>query len=160
VYDELRRIARRQMQRERGDQTLQATALVNEAYLRLIDLTRMRWEDRAHFFAMSARVMRRILVDRARARKNQKRGGYVQKVSLDAALVVSDEPGRELVVLDDALRALAEFDARKARVVEMRFFGGLTVEETAQVLKVSSDTVLREWRAAKTWLLEQLRMKG
>jgi RNA polymerase sigma factor (TIGR02999 family) len=109
---------------------------------------------------MSARVMRRILVDRARARKNQKRGGYVQKVSLDAALVVSDEPGRELVVLDDALRALAEFDARKARVVEMRFFGGLTVEETAQVLKVSSDTVLREWRAAKTWLLEQLRMKG
>lgn len=160
MYDELRRIARRQMQHERGDRTLQATALVNEAYLRLIDLKRMRWEDRAHFFAMSARIMRRILVDRARARKNQKRGGDVQKVSLEAAVVVSDEPGAELVALDDALRALAVFDQRKAQVVEMRFFGGLTAEETAQVLNVSPDTVLREWRAAKAWLLEQLRVKS
>ena len=156
VHEELRRLARRYMRQERTGHTLQATALVNEAYLRLIDLKRMQWQHRAHFLAMAARLMRRILVDSARSRRYQKRGGGAPKVSLDEALMVSSEPGRDLVALDDALAALAAMDPRKGQVVEMRFFGGLTVEETAEALRVSVDTVTREWRLAKVWLLREL----
>jgi RNA polymerase sigma-70 factor (ECF subfamily) len=133
VHDELRRLARRQMGHERQGHTLQATALVNEAYLRLIDMNRMRWQNRAHFFAMSARIMRRILVDAARAKGYQKRGGGAQRVTLDDALVVTDEPDQDLVALDDALQALAALDPRKGQVVEMRFFGGLSVEGDARL---------------------------
>jgi RNA polymerase sigma factor (TIGR02999 family) len=158
VHEELQRIARRHMKHERPGQTLQATALVNEAYMRLMDLKRMRWEHRAHFLAMSALIMRRILVERARARGNQKRGGEFQKVTLGAAAaVVSKEPQRDLIAIDDALQALAKVDARKAQVIEMRFFGGLSVEETAEALDVSPDTVMRDWRLAKLWLLRELR---
>jgi len=156
VHEELRRVARRHMAHERAGHTLQATALVNEAYVRLIDVRQVNWQDRAHFFAMSSRLMRRILVDFARSKGYQKRGGGAQKVSLDEALIVSQEPGADLVVLDDALSALAVFDARKAQVVEMRFFGGLSVEETAEALKVSVDTVMRDWKLAKAWLLREL----
>jgi RNA polymerase sigma-70 factor, ECF subfamily len=145
------------MRRERPGQTLQATALVNEAYMRLMDLKRMRWEHRTHFFAMSARIMRRILVDRARARRNQKRGGEFQRVTLAAAHAVSSERERDLVALDDALEALAKVGPRKAQLVEMRFFGGLNVEETAEALQVSRETVVRDWRLAKLWLLRELR---
>jgi RNA polymerase sigma factor (TIGR02999 family) len=156
VHDELRRLARRHMAHERVGHTLQATALVNEAYMRLIDVKQMKWQDRAHFFAMSSRLMRRILVDFARAKGYQKRGGGAHKVSLDEALVVSQEPGHDLVALDDALTALGAFDARKALVVEMRFFGGLSVQETAEALQVSVDTVMRDWKLAKAWLLREL----
>jgi RNA polymerase sigma factor (TIGR02999 family) len=156
VHQELRRVARRHMAHERAGHTLQATALVNEAYVRLIDIKHVNWQDRAHFFAMSSRLMRRILVDFARAKGYQKRGGDAQKVSLDEALLVSQEPARELIALDAALTALAAFDARKAQVVEMRFFGGLSVEETAEALKVSVDTVMRDWKLAKAWLLREL----
>lgn len=156
VYEELRRIARRYMGRERQGVTLQTTALVNEAYLRLIDARQVRWQNRAHFFAISAQLMRRILVDFARSRNYQKRGGAARQVTLDEALVVPQEPDRNLVALDDALRALAEVDERKARVVELRFFGGLSVEETAEVLKISTDTVTRDWNFAKVWLLREL----
>ena len=156
VQDELRQLARRHLRRERTGHTLQATALVNEAYLRLIEIKRVRWQNRAHFFAMASRVMRRILVDAARARGYQKRGGGAEHVSLDEALVVSNEPSHDLVALDDALNALAAFDARKSQVVEMRFFAGLTVDETAEVLHVSPDTVMRDWRLAKVWLLREL----
>ena len=156
VHDELRRVARRHMAHERAGHTLQATALVNEAYVRLIDIRQVNWQDRTHFFAMSSRLMRRILVDFARSKGYQKRGGGAQKVSLDEALIVSSEPGADLVALDDALDALAVFDARKAQVVEMRFFGGLSVEETAEALKVSVDTVMRDWKLAKAWLLREL----
>ncbi len=156
VHDELRRLARRHMAHERVGHTLQATALVNEAYMRLIDVKQMKWQDRAHFFAMSSRLMRRILVDFARAKGYQKRGGGAHKVSLDEALVVSQEPGHDLVALDDALTALGVFDARKALVVEMRFFGGLSVQETAEALQVSVDTVMRDWKLAKAWLLREL----
>ena len=141
---------------ERGEHTLQASALVNEAYVRLLDVKRIQWQNRAHFFAMAARVMRRILVDSARARKFHKRGGGAQNVSLDEALVVSTEPNQDLVELDDALNALAEVDPRKGQVVEMRFFGGLSVEETAEALQVSTGTVMRDWRLAKVWLLREL----
>ena len=156
VHAELRRLARRHMAHERVGHTLQATALVNEAYMRLIDVKQMKWQDRAHFFAMSSRLMRRILVDFARAKGYQKRGGGAHKVSLDEALVVSQEPGHDLVALDDALTALGAFDARKALVVEMRFFGGLSVQETAEALQVSVDTVMRDWKLAKAWLLREL----
>jgi RNA polymerase sigma factor (TIGR02999 family) len=156
VHEELRRVARRHMAHERVGHTLQATALVNEAYVRLIDIRQVNWQDRAHFFAMSSRLMRRILVDFARSKGYQKRGGGAQKVSLDEALIVSAEPGADLVALDGALEALAVFDARKAHVVEMRFFGGLSVEETAEALKVSVDTVMRDWKLAKAWLLREL----
>ena len=142
---------------ERGEHTLQASALVNEAYMRLLDVKRVQWQNRAHFFAMAARVMRRILVEAARARKFQKRGGGAQLVSLDEALVVSKESSQDLVALDDALNTLAELDARKEQVVEMRFFGGLTVEETAEALHVSTGTVMRDWRLAKVWLLRELK---
>jgi RNA polymerase sigma factor (TIGR02999 family) len=156
VHEELRRIARQHMGRERGGHTLQATALVNEAYLRLIDVKRIQWQNRQHFFAMAARVMRRVLVDAARARRFHKRGGGAPMASLDEALVVTNEPGRDLVELDDALNALAVVDPRKAQVVEMRYFGGLSVAETADALHVSPGTVLRDWRLAKVWLLREL----
>lgn len=156
VHGELRRLARRYMRRERPGHTLQASALVNEVYLRLVDGGDVRWHDRAHFFAMAARLMRRILVDHARARRSQKRGGGTAEVSLDEALAVSHEPGHDLVALDDALTALATVDGRRSRVVELRFFGGLSVDETAEVLKVSPDTIGRDWRLAKAWLLREL----
>ncbi len=143
---------------ERAGHSLQATALVNEAYLRLVDAKDVDWQDRAHFLAVSARIMRRILVDHARARHAQKRGGPSDPVTFDEALVVSDEPRQNIVALDDALHALAKFDERKSRVIELRFFGGLSVEETASVLKVSPDTVMRDWRLAKAWL--QVEMRG
>ena len=157
VHDELRQLARRHMAGERPGHTLQATALVNEAYLRLIEVNQVRWQNRAHFFAMASRVMRRILVDAARSRGFQKRGAGAEKVSLDEALLVSDEPPQDLIALDDALNALAAFDLRKSQVVEMRFFGGLSVEETAEALHVSADTVMRDWRLAKVWLVRELR---
>lgn len=156
VYGELRRLAHRYMTREKAGHTLQTTALVNEAYLRLVDLTRIEWQDRSHFFAISASLMRRILVDFARSRGYQKRGGDLDKISLDESLLVSPEPGAELIRIDDALSALAEFDSRKARVVEMRFFGGMTEQETAEVLHVSRETVKRDWRLARNWLLCEL----
>ena len=137
-------------------QSLQATALVNEAYLRLVDATHISVHDRAHFFALSARVMRRILVDHARARRATKRGGLAARVTFDEGLVVTNEPGQELVALDDALVALSKFDERKARVIERRFFGGLSVAETAAVLSVSPDTVMRDWRLAKAWLEREM----
>ena len=156
VHDELRRIARRHMRQERADHTLQATALVNEVFVRLIDGERVQWRNRAHFFALAARLMRRILVDSARAHGYQKRGGGAPVVSLDDALVVSPERSREIVALDDALQALAAIDPRKSQVVELRYFGGLSVEETAEALQVSRDTVLRDWRLARGWLLREL----
>jgi RNA polymerase sigma factor (TIGR02999 family) len=155
VYGELRRLARHYVKGERASQSLQTTALVHEAYIRLVDYRRMRWQNRAHFFAVSAQLMRRILVDRAR-RHNLKRGRGVQHVPLDETAVVSDEPPVNLVALDDALNKLARVDARKVRVVELRYFGGLTVEETASVLKISSITVRRDWSAAKIWLYREL----
>ncbi len=156
VYQELHRLAQVYMRGERADPTLQTTALVNEAYLRLVDAKEMHWQNRAHFFAVSAQLMRHILVDFARSRGNLKRGGEVQQVSLDEALVISAERDPDLIALDEALQALAQIDPRKHRVVELRFFGGLSVEETAEVLKVSPDTVLRDWRLAKMWLLREL----
>jgi RNA polymerase sigma-70 factor (ECF subfamily) len=157
VHEELRRVAHRHMAHERAGHTLQATALVNEAYIRLIDVRQVNWQDRAHFFAMSSRLMRRILVDFARSKGYQKRGGGAQKVTLDEALIVSAEARHDLVAIDDALNALAVVDPRKAQVVEMRFFGGLSVEETAEALKVSVDTVMRDWKLAKAWLLRELK---
>jgi RNA polymerase sigma factor (TIGR02999 family) len=159
VYDELHRLARRYMKHERPGHSLQSAALVNEAYLRLVDYERMQWQNRAHFFAVSAQLMRRILVDHAR-RHNLKRGGGVQHVSLGEAAVVGGDQGfplgADLVALDDAMNALARIDPRKEQVVEMRFFGGLSVEETAEVLKVSAVTVKRDWRAARAWLYREL----
>nr|WP_237050818.1 sigma-70 family RNA polymerase sigma factor [Luteitalea pratensis] len=155
VHDELRRIARRYMGRERADHTLQASALVNEAYLRLIDVNKVQWQNRAQFFGVAARTMRRILVDFARARGCGKRGAGIRHVSLHEALVVSSLPD-DLVALDDALQLLEEAFPRKSRVVELRFFGGLTFEETAEALGVSVDTVKRDWRFAKLWLLREL----
>ncbi len=154
VYAELRRLAHHRVRNERKGDSIQTTALVNEAYIRLVDYKRMQWQDRAHFFAVSSQLMRRILVDRAR-RRNLKRGGGIEHLSLDA-VAVAGSPGPDLVRLDDALNALAQMDARKAQVVEMRFFGGLSVDETAEVLKVSSVTVLRDWGTAKAWLYRQL----
>jgi len=156
VYDELRRVAGHYMNRERPDHTLQATALVNEAYLRLIEVKKVQWQNRAHFFAMASRLMRRILVDAARSRDYQKRGGGLAVLSLDDALIVPCEPGEDLVALDEALTALAAVDARKSQVVEMRFFGGLDIDETAEALRVSRDTVKRDWQVAKLWLLREL----
>jgi RNA polymerase sigma-70 factor (ECF subfamily) len=157
VYEELRHIAARYMKGERSGHTLQATALVNEAYLRLIDVQQVQWQNRAHFFAMAARLMRRILVDAARSRGYHKRGGGAPMLSFDEALVVPTEPGDDLVALDDALTALAAVDSRKSQVVEMRFFGGLSIDETADALHVSRDTVKRDWKIAKLWLLRELR---
>jgi RNA polymerase sigma-70 factor, ECF subfamily len=156
VYGELRRLAHRYMSRERPGHILQTTALIHEAYQRLIETPHVRWHDRTHFFAVSAQLMRRILVDYARSRQYQKRGGDVQLVSLDKALVAPQERAKDLVALDEALTALAAIDPRKGQVVELRFFGGLTMEETAEVLKVSPETVLRDWKVAKVWLLREL----
>jgi RNA polymerase sigma-70 factor, ECF subfamily len=156
VYDELRRIAHRYLGRERAGHTLQTTALVNEAYLKLFNEREMRWQNRAHFFAVAAQLMRMILVDYARSRNYVKRGGGAQRVSFDEALAVSQERAGELIALDEALKTLAEMDERKSRVAELRFFGGLSVEETAEVLKVSPVTVMREWRLAKAWLHREL----
>ena len=156
VYQELHRLAQRYMAQERPGQTLQATALVHEAYLRLVDVKKLNWQNRAQFFGVSAQFMRRILVDRARSRHSLKRGGDAQPVSFDKALVLSPEPGQDLVALDDALKALATMDPRRSRVVELRFFGGLTMEETAEVLHVSPETVMHDWKLAKAWLLREL----
>ncbi len=155
VYEELRRLARRYMKGERAGHSLQTTALVNEAYLRLLDYKRMRWQNRAHFFAVSAQLMQRILVEHAR-RHNLKRGGGVQRVSLENAAVIGSDWAADLVALDEAMDALARVDPRKAQVVELRFFGGLNVEETAEVLKVSPVTVMRDWSTAKTWLYREM----
>ncbi len=160
VHEELRRLAHRYMRQERRRKghsiTLQTSALVNEAYLRLIDAGNVQWQNRAHFFAISAQLMRRILVDYARSRNYVKRGGEALRVSLEEAADFSAEQAPDLVALDDALNGLAKIDERKSRVVELRFFGGLSVAETAEVLKVSPDTVMRDWRLAKSWLLHEL----
>ncbi len=156
VHGELHRLAKRYMARERPGHTLQTTALVNEAYLKLVDSNHMSWRNRAHFFAVAAQLMRRILIDFARSRRSLKRGAGPHTVSLDEAPVVSQEPRADLVALDEALNALSAFDPRKSRVVELRFFGGLSVEETAEVLKVSADTVMSDWKLAKIWLLHEL----
>src|SRR2546423_1878888 len=156
VEEELHRLAHRYMSRERPDHTLQTTALVNEAYVRLIDQRRVRWQNRAHFFAIAAQTMRRILIDHARRRAFDKRGGGARELQLDEAAVLTDERAAELVALDDALQALAEVDERKSRVVEMRFFGGLSVEETAEALGISPDTVTREWRRARAFLHREI----
>ena len=155
VYDELRRLARRHMKGERPGHSLQTTELANEAYMRLVDYKRMKWQNRAHFFAVSSQLMRRILVDHAR-RHNLKRGGGVQHVSLEQASVLVTDEDTDLVALDNALNALARIDPRKVQVVEMRFFGGLSVEEIAEVLKVSTVTVKRDWSTARTWLYREL----
>jgi len=160
VYDELRRIARRHMRRERAGHTLQTTALVNDAYLRLIDQTQVRWQNRAHFFAIAAQMMRRILVDHARERAVEKRGGGARHVPLDDALVVSDAKAAELVALDDALKSLAEIDPRRAEVVELRYFGGLSNDEIAEVLNVHANTVTRDWNMARAWLYKELNKEG
>lgn len=156
VYQELRRIAQRYAQRERGGRTLQATALVNEAYLKMVDSVGVDWRDRAHFFAVSAKIMRRILVDAARMRDAGKRGGGAARLQLDGTRIAAPERDGELVAVDQALEELAKFDPRKAHVVELRFFGGLSVAETAEVLNVSEQTVLRDWKLARAWLLERL----
>jgi RNA polymerase sigma factor (TIGR02999 family) len=156
VDGELRRAARRLMAGEHRALTLQPTALVNEAFLRLIDLKDIRWQNRAHFLAMAARLMRRVLVDAARARGYQKRGAGVRPVTLDATILAASEPGRDVIALHDALEALARLDPRKSQVVELRFFGGLSVEETAEVLEVSTDTITRDWKLARVWLLREL----
>jgi len=156
VYDELHRAAHRHMAREGPNDTLQTTALINEVYLRLVDLREVSWQNRAHFFAICARLMRRILTDAARARRYQKRGGGAPQLSLEETLLVSREPRSDLIALDDALNGLAAIDERKSQVVELRFFGGLSVEETAEVLRVSPQTVLRDWELAKVWLLREL----
>src|ERR1700682_2294662 len=156
VYRELHRAAKRCMARERDGHTLQTTALINELYLRLSDLKLIDWHDRAHFFALCARQMRRILTDQARARQSHKRGRDAQAVSLDSVPVVAPDVSADLAAVDDALNLLAKVDERKSQVVEMRFFGGLNVDETAEVLKVSPETVMRDWKLAKAWLLREL----
>lgn len=157
VYDELRRIAHRYVQRERHGDTLGTTALVNEAYLRLAGQKKIEWQNRAHFFAVTAQVMRHILIDNARRRNYVKHGGDAQRVSLAEAELMSEDRARELLALDDALAELAEFDVRKSRVVELRYFGGLGLEETAEVLEISVMTVRRDWRAAKAWLYRRMK---
>jgi len=156
VYDELRRLAHRYMSRENSGHTLQTTALVNEAYLKLADTNNLNWQDRAHFFAVSANVMRHILVDHARASRAERRGGEAQQIGLEDIIEIPQAPNKDVLALNDALDRLAKVDARKSKVVELRYFGGLSVEETAEVLKVSADTVMRDWRLAKAWLLREL----
>jgi len=156
VHDELRRIARRHMAGERPGHVLQATALVNEVYLRLVDIRRVQWQDRAHFFAMAARLMRRVLVDAARAQKSQKRGVALHRVTLDPNLPVTSDTPDDLIAIDGALQSLAAEYGRKAQVVELRFFGGLSVEETAEALGISAETVMRDWKFAKNWLMRKL----
>ena len=156
VYDELRKLAHYHMGRERQGHTLQTSALVNEAYLRLIDQKSVRWQNRAHFFGIASKMMRRILVDHARSRQYAKRGGGAHRVTLDEALLVCEERVAEVVALDDALTSLAVIDKRKSQIVEMRFFGGLSIEETAEVLGVSPGTVMRDWTLAKAWLHREI----
>ena len=157
VYAELHRLAERCMRGEQAGHPLQTTALVNEAYIRLVDSSRVRWQNRAHFFAIAAQLMRRILVDFARRRRYQKRGGDQLQITLAEGLDVATNVSADLVAVDEALQELSKLDARKAQVVELRFFGGMTLEETAEALKVSTDTVGRDWRAAKAWLTRELR---
>ena len=160
IYQELHRLARRHMRRERGvanrGQTLETAALVNEVYLRLVDASQVRWENRAHFLAIAANLMRRILVDAARTRGYAKRGGEQRRVLLEEAAMIATPRGADLVAIDDALSELAKVDPRKAQVVELRFFGGLSVEESAHVLNVSAGTVLRDWRLSRSWLMREL----
>jgi len=156
VYEELRRLAHRSLKRERAGHLLQTTALVNEAYLNLVDVRKVVWRDRVHFFAIAAKLMREILVHYARGRDAQKRGGGLRQISLDESALSAPAPDAQLLDLDDALTALDSFDARKAKVVELRFFGGLTIDEAAEVLKVSADTVARDWDFAKTWLYREM----
>jgi RNA polymerase sigma factor (TIGR02999 family) len=156
VYQEMHRLAQVYMSRERSGHTLQTSALVNEAYLRLVDTTQASWQNRAHFFAICANVMRRILVEWARSRQALKRGGAAPPLELVESLAVAEEPGRDLVALDDALKDLSALDPRKGKVVELRFFGGLSVEETAEALKISCETVMRDWKFAKSWLRREL----
>ena len=156
VYRTLRRIAARHLQNERAGQTLQATALVHEAYLELVDITNVDWQHRAHFYAVSAQIMRHILLDRARRRVAAKRGGHAEHLNLDELPNLGENRARELIALEDALNALTAIDERKARVVELRFFGGLSVEETAEVLKISPETVMRDWKFARSWLQAEL----
>lgn len=160
VHRELRRLAQRAMSGERQNHTLQPTALVNEVYLRIVDMKSVRWTDRAHFFALSARLMRRILVDIARSRGAQKHGGGAPTICLDEAGIPAPERGEDLVALEEALQRLAEFDPRRSQVVELRYFGGLGVEEVAEVLKVSRHTVMRDWTLARTWLFRELRQNS
>lgn len=160
VYGELHRLAHRQMRRERPDHTLQTTALINEAYVRLVDMQNVRWQNRAHFFALCARLMRRILVDLARSRRCTKGGLGKQDISLDESAMVSPKDSPDIVALDNALQALAKIDNRAAQVVELRFFGGLTAEESAEVLKISPVTIRRDWKMAKLWLLRELSGAG
>jgi RNA polymerase sigma factor (TIGR02999 family) len=157
VYDQLHAAARHYMAGERAGHTLQTTALIHETYLRLVDVRRVAWQDRAHFLAVCAQLMRRILIDFARSHGYQKRGGAAHHVNFDEAVVVTAQPDFNLVALDDALNRLAKMDERKGKVVELRFFGGLDVKETAEVMKVSPDTVMRDWKMAKVWLLRELR---
>jgi RNA polymerase sigma-70 factor, ECF subfamily len=157
VYDQLHAAARRYMAGERGGHTLQTTALIHETYLRLVDIRRVEWQDRAHFLAVCAQLMRRILIDFARSRGYQKRGGDAPHINFEEAVLVTARPDSNLVALDDALNRLAQVDERKSKVVELRFFGGLGVKETAEVMKVSADTVMRDWKFAKVWLLRELR---
>jgi RNA polymerase sigma-70 factor, ECF subfamily len=156
VYTELRRLASSYLRRERPDHTLQATALVHEAYLKLIDQHSVNWQNRAHFFGVAAQLMRRILVDHARTHLREKRGGQMQRLSLDDAISWAEERDVDLVVLDDALTELAKFDERKSRLVELRFFSGLSIEETAEILRIAPSTVLRDWSLAKAWLYNQI----
>ena len=156
IYDELRQLARHYMSRERPGHTLQTTALVNEAYVRLVNRRGVHWQNRAHFFAIAAQLMRSILVDHARSHAYAKRGGGVRKIALDDAMVVSQERAAEVVALDDVLKRLAEIDPQQSRIVELRFFGGLTIEETAEVLGLSPATIKREWSTAKAWLYHEL----
>jgi len=160
IYDELRRLAGRHMAQERTDHTLQATALVNEVYVRLTDQRQVHWQNRAHFFALASRLMRRILVDHARAHQSVKRGGDARYVLLEEAMVVSEETAADLVALDDALSRLSAIDSRKCEVVELRYFGGLTLEEVAEVLKISPITVRRDWSTAKAWLYREIGAAG
>lgn len=160
VQNELRRIARRHMAGEGAGHSLQPTALVNEAYLRLFDVERIDWQNRAHFFAMASRMMRRTLVDAARAKAYQKRGGGAQRVTFIESRAAAPERSYDVIALDDALRALEALDARKSQVVELRYFGGLTVEETAETLGVSRDTVMRDWQFSKSWLRREIRHGG
>ncbi|HUK92110.1 MAG TPA: sigma-70 family RNA polymerase sigma factor [Blastocatellia bacterium] len=160
VYQELRRLAAHYMQGEHPGHTLQSTALVNEAYIRLADYNRMRWQDRAHFFAVAAQVMRHILIDHARAHKYAKRGGGAVRISLEDAAILSAEHAPDLVALDDALKSLEAVDRRKCQIVEMRFFGGLSIDETAEVMKLSSMTIQREWRWAKAFLHKEISKRG
>ncbi len=157
IYEELRRQAHRYIQREQKGRSLQTTALINETYLRLLDCERVNWKDRAHFFAVTAQMMRRILVDHARSRRSQRRGGGLERTILDEKLTFSVARSSDLVALDDALNELALKDERRSRVVELRFFGGLSVEETAEVLGICADTVVRDWRLAKVWLAREIK---